>query len=225
MTTPAQQLEAGLLTLGLVVSALQQEKLLRYLELLSKWNSAFNLTAVRDPHAMVSRLLLDSLTLAPFINADSILDVGSGAGLPGVPLAILYPHKQFVLLDSNGKKTRFLFQVKLALSLDNLDVENNRIEHYQSTRQIDIVTCRAFSSLAGTVELLGPLLSNSTRLLAMKGEDPEQEIADLPAGYTVSRIIPVTVPDIDVVRHIIEIRSTQSESTGGALTDKATDLE
>lgn len=206
MTGLATTLEQGLLQLGVGTTPQQRQKMLDFLALLAKWNRSFNLTAIDDPEQMVRRHLLDSLTLAPFVTGATILDIGSGAGFPGIPLAILFPHKQFVLLDSNGKKTRFLLEARRQLGLVNLEVENKRVEHYQSPHQIDIVTSRAFSSLRETVELLGPLLTGNTRLLAMKGPDVQQEIRELPAGVTVSRVMPVQVPGIDKARHIIEIQ-------------------
>ena len=129
----AEELLQGARELGIELSALQQEQLLAYLGLLIKWNKAYNLTAVRDPDEMVSRHLLDSLSVVPFVaeRGDNWLDVGSGGGMPGVPLAIMFPERRFTLLDSNGKKTRFLVQVKLELKLANLEVVHNRVEAYR----------------------------------------------------------------------------------------------
>ncbi|MEX2130194.1 MAG: 16S rRNA (guanine(527)-N(7))-methyltransferase RsmG [Pseudohongiellaceae bacterium] len=212
MSDLTAQLESGIQELGLDASPQQQSKLLQYLELLLKWNKAFNLTAINNPAEIITRHLLDSLSLAPLLHGETILDVGSGAGLPGIPLAIVFPHKQFVLLDSNGKKTRFLFQAKLELGLENVEVENNRIEHYQTQRQIDIVTCRAFSSLAEAVKLTGPLLSEKCCLLAMKGADPGPEISKIPAGFSLIHMSKIRVPGLDTTRHILEIKSDRGES-------------
>ena len=170
-------------------------------------NQAFNLSAVRDPHDMVCRHLLDSLSLQTWLgDAQIILDLGSGAGLPGIPLAICNPDKSFVLLDSNGKKARFLFQAKLALGLPNVTVENNRIEHYQSPGQIDMVTCRAFSSLPGIVASCGHLMDKSTRLVAMKADYPAEEIDGLPSGFHVVKVSAVNIPGSQAERHIVEVR-------------------
>ena len=188
-----QQLKAGIHNLGLVVEADQQKLLMDYLQLLNKWNRAFNLSGIRTISDMVDLHLLDSLSVSPYLQGRVILDIGSGAGLPGIPLAITHPEKQFILLDSNGKKTRFLFQVKLALGLDNVEVENNRIEHYQSEGQIDIVTCRAFSSLANTVHLCRRFLAAGARLLAMKGRFLEQELT-LPTEKLSGRQTPLPCP-------------------------------
>ncbi|MFM1895683.1 MAG: hypothetical protein RLZZ385_757 [Pseudomonadota bacterium] len=207
MTSLETRLVSGLQALGIPTSDAQRQKLLHFLQLLQKWNTAFNLSAVRDPLEMVGRHLLDSLTLQAWLgDSRLILDVGSGAGLPGIPLAIMNPDKSFVLLDSNGKKTRFLFQAKLALELPNITVENSRIEHYQSPGQIDIVTCRAVSSLSGIVASCGHLITKNTRLLAMKAEYPGGEIAELPPEFQVTAVTAVTWPGSQAARHIVEVR-------------------
>ena len=157
---------------------------------------------------MVPLHLLDSLSLSSHLTdrpCQQITDVGSGAGLPGIPLAICHPDKQFVLIDSNGKKTRFLFQAKLSLNLSNISIENSRIEHYQTDRQIDIVMCRAYSSLARVLEQSRHLLSSGSLVLAMKGHYPEQEISQLPEGFRLSRVTEWTLPGTEQQRHIIEI--------------------
>ena len=207
MATLEDQLITGAQQLGVDLTPAWTGQLLRYIELLHKWNQAFNLSAVRDLHDMVSRHLLDSLSLQSWLgDAQIILDVGSGAGLPGIPLAICNPDKSFVLLDSNGKKARFLFQAKLALELPNVTVENNRIEHYQSPGQIDMVTCRAFSSLSGIVASCGHLMDKSTRLVAMKADYPAEEIDGLPSGFHVVKVSAVNIPGSQAVRHIVEVR-------------------
>lgn len=198
--------------MGLSVNQPQQARMIEYVKLLDKWNQAFNLSAVRDPVQMISRHLLDSLSLLPRIQALSagkpgftVLDVGTGPGLPGIPLALCLPEVNFVLLDSNGKKTRFVFQALIALGLKNVKVENTRIESYQSPGQLDIVVSRAFSSLAdfasGCEHLCGP----QTRLLAMKGLYPAEEIQDLPAHWQHIDARAVDVPHCEAQRHIIEL--------------------
>ena len=199
------QLETGIQQLGLDLTQDRRAALLSYIELLEKWNRSFNLSGVKDPLQMVNLHILDSLAISPYLEGNTILDVGSGAGLPGIPLAIFNPDKQFILLDSNGKKTRFLFQVKLALKLDNVSIENRRIEHYDCHSQIDIVISRAFSSLARLVELCGKATGNKALLLAMKGAYPQQEIAELPDGVEISQAIQLQVPGIEANRYLIGI--------------------
>ena len=186
----------------------QVDNLEQFIVLLQKWNNSFNLVADSSEDELISRHLLDSLSISDHINGSIVADIGSGAGFPGVPLAIFHPNTRFILLDSNGKKTRFLFQVKLALELENLTVENCRIEHYQSFEQIDIVTCRAFSTLQDTVVLADSLLGESTRLLAMKGRFPQSEVNALPAGFRVMNTTVLEIPGSPVDRHLVEIGRT-----------------
>ncbi len=207
-----QQLQAGLAQLEIEASAKQQQQLLDYLHLLHKWNSSFNLSGIKDLADMVALHLLDSLTLSKHLHGKTILDIGTGAGLPGIPLAIVNPDKHFILLDSNSKKTRFLFQVKLTLGIDNITIENNRIEHYQSGRQLDIVTCRAFSSLAKTIKMSEGLLTGACVLLAMKGTLPQQEIDEIPPGYKLVASTKVDVPGLNTERHIIEIKHNRTNN-------------
>lgn len=201
----AAKIEQGLQTLGIRYSEHQLSQLVSFLELLQKWNHSFNLVADSSEDELIYRHLLDSVTINPHLRGSVVLDIGSGAGFPGVPLAILNPEMDFILVDSNGKKTRFLFQVKLALGLENLTVENCRIEHYQSHRQIDIVTCRAFSTLHDTVVLAESVLAEGSRLLAMKGRFPEAEIDTLPPTFKVSQTVKLEVPGSDADRHLIEV--------------------
>jgi len=201
----ASELAAGLETLKIKTSAEQRSQLLQYLQLLNKWNASFNLSGVTEINDMVSLHLLDSLALSPYLQGQYFVDAGTGAGLPGIPLAILHPEKHFTLIDSNGKKTRFLFQVKLALNLSNVDIENCRIEHYQSPLQIDMVMCRAFSSLEDTVSKTQQLLAKGCKLLAMKGRFPEQEITRLPYPFVVMATAKLEIPGSDSQRHVLEI--------------------
>ena len=206
------QLDTGLEELGLPLSQVQKDKLLEYLALLLKWNTAFNLSGVKDASEMLSRHILDSLTLQPYMQGERVLDVGTGPGLPGVPLAICFPDKRFDLLDSNGKKSRFVFQAKIQLGLDNVTAQNVRIELYQPEAVIDVIVSRAFSSLRDFVDLTKHLVQpGRTRLVAMKGLYPEEELALLPEGFVVNKAQKVTVPGYTGERHIIELSATSAE--------------
>jgi 16S rRNA (guanine(527)-N(7))-methyltransferase RsmG len=204
----ASRLDAGLRELHLEVSPAAREQLLVYLEQLHKWNQAYNLSGIKNIKDMLDLHLLDSLALAPIIDADLIADVGTGAGLPGIPLAICYPEKQFRLIDSNSKKTRFIFQTAALLGLRNVEVVHSRAEDYESHPQVAIVTSRAFASLRDFVERCGHMLASSSdsKFLAMKGLIPDDEIAVLPAQYAVVAIHPLSVPGSTHVRHVIDIR-------------------
>lgn len=206
----AAALHSGLEQMGLSLTTAQQSRLLQYLDLLIKWNKAFNLSGVKDPDSMLSRHILDSLTLMPWMDGQHILDVGTGPGLPGIPLAIAFPDRDFSLLDSNGKKTRFVFQARLELELTNVAVHNTRIELYRNEAPLDIIVSRAFSTLADLVSMSRHLLGTAangtpTRIMAMKGIYPDEEIAALPADIRVTRAERVQVPGSDVERHIIEL--------------------
>lgn len=198
-------LEAGLSQLGLSRPHLA-DRLLAYLELLVKWNRAFNLTAVREPGEMVRRHLLDSLAILPWVEGERLLDVGSGAGLPGIPLAIARPRLHVVLLDSNGKKARFLRQAKLELGLDNVDVVEARVESCAPDKPFDLISSRAFAQLDEFLALTGPLLAPGGRWLAMKGRLDENELAAVDSGQFIVRPHRLTVPGLDAERHLIEIQ-------------------
>ncbi len=208
----AKQLQSGLKDLGLSLSQEQQGKLLEYLGLLLKWNKAFNLTSVRDPAQMLSRHILDSLTMVDYMQGSHILDVGTGPGLPGIPLAICFPEKQFGLLDSNGKKTRFVFQAKLQLGLNNVEAINARVESYQSDQPLDIIVSRAFATLEDMINVTKHLVvAEQTRLVAMKGLYPEEELAAIPSGFVMTKADRVNVPGYIGERHIIELTAQAAE--------------
>lgn len=191
-----------MLQLALPASAI--ERLLDYLELLQRWNKTYNLTAVRDPDEMVTRHLLDSLAVLPFVAGDSLADLGSGAGLPGVPLAIATPDVQVTLVDSNGKKARFLREVARALPLANVRVEQVRVQYLQGT--FDCITARAFASLAEMLSWGGHSLAHNGVWLALKGRIDEAELAEVSAPFRVAAVHALRVPGLNAQRHVIEIR-------------------
>ena len=208
-TSLENRLQRGCAALGLECDAGQRQQLLDYLQLLHKWNAAYNLTAVRDPALMVTRHLLDSLAVAPYLPAGKAIDVGTGAGLPGVPLAILFPQRQFALLDSNGKKTRFLFQVKTALSLDNMQVHHQRVESFQPSGYYDVVLSRAYASLRDMVSSCRHLLAPGGRFLAMKGSLNPGELEQVAASCEVLAVHALAVPGLDEQRHLLELALRQ----------------
>ena len=210
MVTPqhAQELSQGAQDLGVDLSESQHTQLLAYLALLIKWNKAYNLTAVRNPDEMVSRHLLDSLSVVPFIEGPRWLDVGSGGGMPGIPLAILFPEMKVTVLDSNGKKTRFLTQVKLELKLDNLEVIHSRAESYQPAVPFTGIVSRAFSSLEDFTGWTRHLGDVNTRWLAMKGLHPADELVALPADFYLDSAQALTVPGCQGQRHLLILRRT-----------------
>jgi len=208
-----QQLKAGIAALGLALPAGAEAKLLAYLALLDKWNRVYNLTAVRDAERMVSHHLLDSLAAVPFFQGGCpdpvrVLDVGSGGGLPGIPLAIARPELQVTLIDSIAKKTAFLLQAKAELGLANLQVVTGRVEDFRPQSGFDVITSRAFSDLREFVTLTRHLLEPGGRWLAMKGLYPHEEIGVLPADARVSADHALVVPGLDATRHLIVLERT-----------------
>ena len=204
-----QALELGIKTLGLSCTSQQIEQLLAYLEMLQRWNKAYNLTAIREPIQMVRLHLLDSLAIHPYVQGVKyIIDVGTGPGLPGIPLAILNPNINFTLLDSNGKKTRFLFQAINDLSLANAKEINHRVEKYQPEQSFDIVLSRAFSSISDMLTQCDHLVSDSGCFLAMKGKKPDSELSQITKDYKVVDLSQINVPQVDSERHLIKIIKT-----------------
>jgi len=208
------QLRAGVAELGLAPSAHAVEQLLDYLELLSRWNAAYNLTAVRDPLAMVTSHLLDSLAVADLVRSERLADIGSGAGLPGIPLAILAPERQVTLIDANGKKTRFLREAVRALRLVNVRIEAQRVENVSG--EFDTVTARAFASIADMLRLAGHLLAADGILLALKGQLHKEEILGLPEGFVVSDVKALRVPGLAAARHAVIIQRSRAAISGHA---------
>lgn len=208
-TRHADELARGIETLGLNIDESAQQRLLAYLALLAKWNKAYNLTAVRNVDEMVSRHLLDSLSIVRQFEAaggERWLDVGSGGGMPGIPLAILFPNKSLTLLDSNGKKTRFLTQVKLELKLDNLQVIHSRVESYQPEQPFSGIVSRAFSSIEDFTNWTRHLGDTQTNWLAMKGVHPTDELAALPDDFRVEAEHALAVPGCQGQRHLLILR-------------------
>lgn len=209
------QLENGMQALKINSDQKQIELLLDYLQLLVLWNKSFNLTALHDPLEMVSRHLIDSLSVLPCLdkekmNAETVIDIGTGAGLPGIVLAIMQPQLKIHLLDSNAKKTRFLFQVKLALKLDNIFIINQRAEAFSSETGFDLIITRAFASLDKTLQLTSHLAHVNTTWLAMKGTMPDNELAQVnDQNYSIKTPI-IQLPDSTAKRHLAIIRQITS---------------
>ncbi|MEQ1592693.1 MAG: 16S rRNA (guanine(527)-N(7))-methyltransferase RsmG [Thiobacillaceae bacterium] len=197
------QLAAGIAALGLDLPASAEGHLLAYLVLLEKWNRVHNLTAVREVDKMVSHHLLDSLAVVPYFPAGRMLDVGSGGGLPGIPLAITRPDLAVTLIDSIAKKTVFLLQAKAELGLENVSVVTGRVEAFQPETGFDTITSRAFSDLKEFVTLTHHLLVPGGRWLAMKGLYPHEEIAALPDWVKLAADHVLTIPGLDATRHLI----------------------
>ena len=210
----ARQLADGIAALGLEVPQSNQVRLLQYLALIQKWNRVHNLTSVREPEAMVARHLLDSLVVLPHIVGPRIADVGSGAGLPGVPLALVQPYWQVTLIESNHKKAAFLQQVRIELELENVEIKAERVENIACKEGFETVISRAFSDLADFAESSGHLCVEggeepSGRLVAMKGVYPHEELVQLSPKYIVEKIIPVQVPGLRGARHLVVIKRKQ----------------
>lgn len=200
-----QKLAQGLTELRLEVDAATQQKLLDYLALLEKWNKVHNLTAVREPAEMVTLHLLDSLSVLPYIKSGRLLDVGSGAGLPGIPLALLRPELQVTVMDSSHKKASFMRQAKATLGITNLEVVCGRVEEYRPPHLFDVIISRAFSDLAEFIRLTAHLRVAEGFWLAMKGVYPYDEIAQLKGIST--EVLPVKVPGLEAQRHLVFIKA------------------
>ena len=201
--------ETGLTQLGLPTAL--ATPLLDYLALLERWNATYNLTAIRDPHEMLVKHLLDSLAMQPFVRTvDTLADLGTGPGLPGIPLAITTPGLQVTLVESNGKKARFLREATRQLKLDNVQVVQSRIEAFQSATPFAAITARALATLPLILQLGGHLLGPQGHLLAMKGLPPQDEIDALPAGWQLAAVHPLQVPGLAAERHLVDIVRVQA---------------
>lgn len=206
MSQPAQ-LAQGLAQMGLELPTMAQEKLLAYAALLYKWNKTFSLTAMREVDKAVSHHLLDSLAILPHLPAGDLLDVGSGGGMPGIPLAIARPELQVTLLDSNSKKAAFLRQAAIELALPNVAVHCGRVEQYHPPIRFAAITSRAFAELADFVNLSRHLLADAGCWLAMKGVWPQDEIDRLPADVQVNGVHRLIVPGVEAERHLVVMQS------------------
>lgn len=204
----AEQLKQLLLqgcdTLGLKLTELQIGQLLTYVQLLDKWNKVYNLTSVRDPQEMISRHILDSLAVLPYLSGVSLLDVGTGAGLPGIPVAIANPNIAVTLLDSNSKKTRFLQQVKSELALTNITVVHARVEQAELAK-FATVTARAFSTIDVIIDLAGRHCDDAGSLVLMKGVYPEEELAANIEGFSLQDVVSLDIPNCPSKRHLVRL--------------------
>ncbi len=209
----ADQLKRGLIALGLTLPDATQQRLLDYIALIDKWNRVYNLTAIREPEKMVGHHLLDSLAVAPHLQAKRLLDVGSGAGLPGIPLALANPDLHVTVLDSNHKKAAFLNQAVIELKLDNIEVCAERVESWQTQDRFDVIISRAFSDMGEFVRVTRHLLAPGGLFAAMKGLHPYEEIDKLPPGFKVRRVLPLSVPGLDGARHLALIEIDEQPAT------------
>lgn len=201
-----QRLVAGAAQLGIEPDAAQQDRLLHYLAMLVKWNRVYALISRRDGDDWLARHLLDSLAVLPYINGSRIIDVGSGAGLPGIPLAIMCPALDFTLLDSNRKKARFMTQAVIELGLGNVTVVDQRAEAFRPGQGFDCVVSRAFAAIGDMLAVAGHLAPPGGRFLAMKGTYPEQELAQLPPGFQLEAVHLLTVPGQPGDRHLVVVQ-------------------
>jgi len=199
-----QQIQQGSEKLGLKLTDDQISRLETYVGLLDKWNKVYNLSAIRDPNEMVSRHILDSLTILPYLKGDSLLDVGTGAGLPGIPVAIMHPEIAVTLLDTNSKKTRFLQQVKAELALDNVTVVHARVEEAELPK-FAMVTARAFATIKDIIDLTGQHCDDAGCLLLMKGVRPDEELDAMSGGFKLQDVVTLTVPDCEGQRHLVRL--------------------
>ena len=210
MQEAKQSLVLGTLAMGVDLTTLQIEKLMLYISEFDKWNKAYNLSAVRELRQMIPRHLLDSLSVVPWLQQHSdlvsVIDVGTGGGLPGIPLSIMFPERQWTLLDSNGKKMRFLFHIKSLLKLDNVTVENRRVETFAPEQKYDAVISRAFASLHDMTEGCGHLLKENGLFLAMKGLYPQDELDAIDTKIDLLETHKLVVADTDGERHLLVLR-------------------
>lgn len=208
------KLQNGLAQMGLTIPVPTQQKLLDYLALIHKWNKVHNLTAVREPEEMVTLHLLDSLSVLPHIQAERLLDVGSGAGLPGIPLALCLPQLQVTVLDSSHKKASFMRQVKAELGIADLDVVCGRVEQFKPSDLYDVIISRAFSDLNLFTSLTRHLCKPNGQWLAMKGVHPYEELTQI--SIQPSQVVPLTVAGLEAQRHLVFLPFNPQDITSKA---------
>lgn len=206
-----EQLNHGLMELHLTLTDDAKQKLIQFVSLMAKWNQAYNLTAITEADKMVTHHLLDSLAIMPFLSGNFIIDVGTGAGLPGIPLAIANPNKQFVLLDSLKKRTTFLQQVCYQLQLKNVTIVTERIENYHTEIKFDQIITRAFASLGDMLKSTKHLAGDTTQFLAMKGGNFQEELELIPDTYTIKGIHSLIVPRVSAMRHLLILEGSGNE--------------
>jgi 16S rRNA (guanine527-N7)-methyltransferase len=213
LDTHRPTLLAGARKLGIELVDSQADRLLAHLDLLDEWNARMNLTAIRDRPSQITKHLLDSLSVQPYLRGQRTADVGSGAGFPGIPLAVIEPHRHFSLIESTGKKCRFLEHVRDTLGLANVEVVQTRAESYQPGLRFDTVIARAVGPLADLVKVAGPLVAGGGRLLAMKGRYPQDELEARLSGWKVAAVHPLTVPGLGEERHLVEVCRSHDKVT------------
>jgi 16S rRNA (guanine527-N7)-methyltransferase len=201
-------IETGLAALAVSTPSGAATVLDRYLDLIAKWNKVHNLTAIQDPQRMVIEHVLDSLSIAPLLQPERILDVGSGAGLPGIPLAVARPQWRFTLLDSSQKRCAFLRQAAIELALSNIDIACARVEQFRPEAPFDTIVSRAFAETAAFAKSACGLLADDGIMIAMKGIYPEEELARLPAAVHVREVVKLEVPGLDAQRHAVVMTKT-----------------
>jgi 16S rRNA (guanine527-N7)-methyltransferase len=206
-------LVAGARELGIALEAPGAEALLKLVDELEAGNSQFNLTAIRDRSGMLRKHVLDSLTLQPYLRGSRVADIGTGAGFPGLALAIVNPQRRFTLVEATGKKARFVEQTALRLGCDNVHVEHGRAENYRPLELFDTVAARALSSLADFAAYAGHLCAPGGRLLAMKGKRPDEEISAMPKSFRVLAVHRLKVPGLDDERHLVELSPAKARSS------------
>lgn len=207
-------LHAGLVQLGVALPVAAEHTLIDLVRLMEKWNKVYNLTAVRDPGEMITRHLLDSLAVLPHVRGRQVLDIGCGAGLPGLPLAIALPGARFTLLDANAKKTRFVTQAAAELGLANVEVVQARVEKYRPVRKFDTLITRAVASVAGLLHNAQHLCAGDGEFLFMKGAYPAQELADMPGEFKMAEVIKLQVPGLDAERHLVRVHRAAAQGPG-----------
>ncbi len=193
-------------SLSLTLSPQQAEKLVGYVERIDKWNKAYNLTSVRDPEQMMVKHILDSIAVAPFIDGKRIIDVGTGPGLPGIPLSVMLPDSSFTLLDSLGKRVRFMKQCAFELGLNNVTPVHSRVEDHKPDQPYDIVLSRAFASLKDMLHWCEHLVDSSGVFVALKGQFPQSEIDEVSDHFRIESVKALSVPDLEGERHLVNIR-------------------